>query len=642
MAQGNQVSDLEKIFDIAYKQVYDNTPRNIAFDAYMQMYKSGWDLPPEIRSLPWIMKVINSDPFDAVQTGVRIIATLPPNVKFQPLSSGPEAEAYASKIEKVVKWQLKSANRRRSRTVEFEVARQALLYDMVAVRTIDLEYEIKERKMIGAKTDRQEQALQKGRFMIVPYDARDVHPIWSDVGLEAVLVVQHRRAQSVLDEWGEKAWKHEALAKLATQPHEMDWVTYYDYTSFDRRAVWVDEGRTFTPAKEVNARWVIEDGVNPVPFLNWSIKGGSELEWDGMHKYQPLLYPIYATGAWDIKNIVQTLGVSEVIAHTGSPKFVEEGPNSQQADITYMSPERIAKMSAGNSLRSLPAPSLDNALANVEAMLSAQIDKATVARILQGGELPAGVAYASLNLITQTAIGVLTPAKDLAQKVMAGIFENMLEWAMFTEKPLFGYETKGDKVGEELKIDPKYLDPAGIYIDVILTPDSPTDKAQKVNTAGIMVSQLGLSQATALEEVGYEDPQGELKRGIYERLLQHELDMILEEERLDLANAKQLEMQQAMMALEQEAMAKQQEQQQPPMPPNGAMMPQGMDMGMPQMPPMGGGMGEMPQMFGEAGANGAPTGEGFGPQGLPAGMFAPQANAQGAGGAEEVNMFGGF
>jgi hypothetical protein len=638
MEQDNMVVP-DDIYQLAYKQVYDNTPRNIAFDAYMQMYKSGWDLPPEVRQLPWIMKVINSDPYDAIQTGVRIISTLPPTIKFQPLSSGPEAEEYAGEVEKVCKWQLKSANRRRSRSVEYEVGRQALLYDMSAVRTIDLQYEIQERKMIGANTKRAEEALSKGRFMVVPYDARNVHPIWSDVGLEAVLVVQHRRAQAVIDEWGGKALQHQGLVNVAKEPHEGDWVTYYDYTSFDRRVVWCDQGRTFTvPARGVKAQWVIDDGKNPLPFLNWSIKGGSELEWDGMHKFQPLLYPIYATGAWDIKNIVQTLGVSEVIAHTGSPKFVEEGPNSTQSDVNYMTPERIAKMSQGNTLRSLPAPSLDNALQNVEAMLSSQIDKATVARILQGGELPAGVAYASLNLITQTAIGVLTPAKDLAQKVLAGIFENMLEWSMFTGEPLYGYETKGEEAGRELVIEPKYLDPAGIYIDVVLTPDSPTDKAQKVNTAGIMVSQLGLSQATALEEVGYENPQEELKRGIYERLMSHELELELERERLALANEMQLEMiekqNEVEMEVQKEMMAEQRQQEQPPPQETGAgglMPPMG------DMPPMGG-----EQMFGEAGPTGAPTGQGFGPEGLPAGMFAPQANAEGAGGAEPVEGLGGF
>jgi hypothetical protein len=551
---------IEQVTQLAYKLMVENTPRNIAMDAYMQMYKSGWELPHEVRMLPWIQKVINSDPFDAVQTGIRIIATLPPSIRFQPLAPGPANRKAAGVIEKVAKWQLKSANRRRSRTVEHELSKMALLFDMCAVKVVDLEEEIKQKQIINASTRREEQALAKGRFMIIPYDSRDVHPIWSNIGLEGVLVVQHRRAHEILDEFGDKASQHPELVKLAMTAHDRDWVTYYDYIDYDTRAIWVDEGRTFTtPRTAQAARWIIDHGKNPIGFINWSIKGGSELETDPMHRFQPLLYPIYATGAWDIKNIIMTLGVSEVVAHTGSPRFVEEGPNQQVADIDYRSPERIAKMPPGNILKALQPPGVDQALQNVEAMLSAQMDKATVSAILQGGDLPAGVAFASLSLITQTAIGVLTPAKDLTQKTLAGMFEVMLEWVIFSKKPIYGFDTQGKEDGTELAINPDELDAASIYIDVLLHPDSPTDKAQKVNTAGVMVQQLGLSQESALEEVGFEDPSEEIKKGIFERFVMHEVDMQLERERLQLQNA--MEAERMAMQFEMETARMQQQQQ---------------------------------------------------------------------------------
>jgi hypothetical protein len=611
---------IEQVTQLAYKLMVDNTPRNIAFDAYMQMYKSGWELPYEVRMLPWIQKVINSDPFDAVQTGVRIIATLPPSIRFQPLAPGLANREQAGVIEKVVKWQIKAANRRRSRSVEYEMARMSLLYDMCATKTVDLEFEIQQKKIINASTKREEEALAAGRFMIVPYDSRDVHPVWSNVGLEGVLVVQHRRAQDIVDEFGDKARAYKALEKLAMEPHDKDWVTYYDYTDSDTRSIWVDEGRTFTtPRASDQARWVIDHGKNPVPFINWSVKGGSELETDPLHRHQPLLYPVYATGAWDIKNIVQTLGVSEVIAHTGSPRFVEEGPNRQESDVDYMTPERIAKMAPGNTLRELQPPGVDNALQNVEAMLSAQLDKATVSAILQGGPLPAGVAFATLNLVTQTAIGVLTPAKDLSEKTLADVVTQILKWVEFTDKPLYGFETEGDSQGAELVIEPESLDPKSIYVDVELHPDSPTDKAQKVTTAGIMVSQLNLSSESALEEVGFEDPAGEIKKGLFERLVMHEFELELERERLELANEMELDLMEERMKMEMAAAQQQQQQQEEP-PPE-------------QLPP-----GPLPeeQAFGEAGPGGSPTGEGFGPGALPPGMFAPEDNAEGAGPAPEA------
>lgn len=614
----------EQVADIAYKQMVDNTPRNIAFNAYDQMYKSGWELPPEIRALPWIQKVINSDPYDAVQTGVRILATIQASIRFQPLKPGLKNRQRAGVIEKVIKWNMKSANRRRSRTVEHELAKMALKYDMCAAKTVDVRYEIDQKTLVNADTRREKQALALGRFMIVPYDSRDVYPIWSNLGLEGVLVVQHRHASEVISEFGDMARQHEALVSLATQTHDSDWVTYYDYTDFTTRSIWVDEGQTFSAPTTSTQRWYIDHGANSLPFLNWTIKGGSELESDPTHKFQPLLYPVYATGAWDIKNIIQTLGVSEVIAHTGSPRFVEEGVNPQQSEIDYFSPERIAKMAGQNILKALPAPEVDQALAGVEAMLSAQLDKEMVSSILMGGELPAGIAFATLNLVTQTAIGVLNPAKDLTQKALADIGAQMLQWTQFTDKPLYGFDTKGENDGQELEVLPDELDSKSIYIDVELHPDTPTDQAQKVNTAGIAVEQLGMSQETALDEVGVEDPAGEIKKGIQERFLQHSIDMMLEREMLEMQNELALDLLEEQTKIQMAAAESEQE---------GAPMP-------------GGGQGEEEFLGGEGGGM-FEQGPGGSPGGMnpadgapsPA-MFAPEDNAEGAGFPQETAPLG--
>jgi hypothetical protein len=617
--------------------LYDGSGRNEAFDAYNQMYKSGWDLPPEVRAMPWIQKVINSDPYDAVQTGVRIISTIAGSIRFQPLAPGAKNRAKAGQIEKVLKWQLRSANRRRSRTVEAEMAKMALIYDMCAIKTVDLEYEIKEKKRLSLDTKAEENALSQGRFMCIPYDSRDVYYEWSNLGLQAVCVVQHRHAKDVLDDWGDKAKEHEGLVSLAQETHDQDWVTYYDYTDLNTRSVFVDAGRQWGGiTNNPQTRWVLDHGKNPLPFINFAIRGGSELEEEGQHRFQPLLYPVYATGAWDIKNIVQTLGVSEVIAHTGSPKFVETGPNSQQADIDFFSPERIAKMATGNTLQTLPPVAVDQALGNVEAMLSAQLDKQMVSSILQGGDLPAGTAFATLNLVTQTAIGVLKPAKYLVETTLAEVYTQMMKWSEFTGKDIWGYESKGKEDGEALVIKADEIDTKSIYIDVELHPDAPTDKAQKVNTASIMVTQLGMSQSSALDEVGVEDPDEEIKKGMFEELVRHEFELKLEEERLDLSNRKALELQAEQMKMEV-AMQQMQQQMQQQAAQQAAQQQAAQQQGGQGAPPMEGGLPEGgPPMGGfgvQAGAGPSPGGEGFIPEdgGLPPAMAAPEDNAEGAG-----------
>lgn len=628
------LEDKRYVHDITYKLMYDLGNRNIAFDTYMSMYKSGWDLPSEIRGLPWVQKVINSDPYDAIQTGMRILATIPMSIRYQPLLQGELNRQRAEVIEKVLKWQFRNANRRRSRTVEAELAKMALLYELCAAKVIDVEWELGRRKAINADTKRLEHKKALGRFKVQPYDSRSVFPLWSGDMLEGVLIVQHRRAIDVVKEWGDKAAQYEDLVAYSRNAYGRDWVTYYEWQDYDQVMIWARRGQEWTyPASFGDTEhWVLDEGKQPLPFLPWAILGGSELETDAVHRHQPLLYPVYATGAWDIKNIVQTLGVSEVIAHTGAPRYVEEGPNQQQAMIDYGEPERIAKMPSGNTLKPVPPPQLDAALANVEAMLSSQIDKSTVARILQGGDLPAGTAFATLNLATQTAVGVLSPFKDLTQKTLAQVATVMLQWVAHTKKDIIGYAEDRDNAGQQLSIEASEISMEHIYIDVELHPDTATDKQQKVNTAAIAVAQLDMSIETALDEIGIEDPRAEMRKRMFEKMAQHELDLQFQKEILEMQTGVQMQAEQASMAMQmQMQMAMQEQQQQAQAPP----APQGQPAG---MPPQGAPMGGPPEGFE------GPEGQGFNPAvggGSPAGA-APFENANGAGNPNQQVGEGGF
>lgn len=616
------------VISYAQKMQTNGNDRNIAFDAYRQMYLSGWDLPDAVKQVEWVQKVISADCYDAIQTGMRILATIPLSVKYQPLAPGQANKERAGRIESVLKWNLMSANRRRSRSIEAEVVKNALLYDMVAIQVVDLEYEVKEKKKLRLDATREEEALARGRFMLIPYDSRSVFFEWSNLMLERVLTVQHMHASEVVDNWGELATQHKDLVDLAKKPFGEDWVTVYDYFDHKTRMTWVAQGKQFTMtvSGEGTARWVLNHGTNPQGFIPFAVRGGTQLETSGAHKYQPLLYPVYATGAWDIKNIVSSLMVSEVVAHTGSPRLVEEGPSNQQAQVNMMSPERHVKMPPGNSLKQIQPATIDAALTNVEALLSAQIHKSTISEVLQGGDVQAGTAFATLNLMTQTAVGVLKPFKHLAELVLSDMFVLMMKWVDFTEIDLYGYGTGRADSGQEYEIVANEIDIPSVYISVELHPDTPTDKQQKINAAVQAVQGLNMSEETGLEEIGIEDPQAEIKRRIGEKIFEHEMQLEFDRERMEMEAEIQVQTQAAIMGLQQMAMQAQQQQQPPPQQEGPPMPMPGGPMG---GPPMGGppGVGPEEPMFGPGGspimnpAEGAP----------PPGMFAPEDNAEGAG-----------
>jgi hypothetical protein len=312
--------------------------------------------------------------------------------------------------------------------------------------------------------------------------------------------------------------------------------------------------------------------------------GGSTLEEEPEYMYQPLLTAVYQTGVWDTQNIVRSLMASEVIARTGSPRFSDEGNNPKEADIDYLHPERIAKPAPGNTLRELSTQEMDAALANVEQIMAAQIDKSTVSRILQGGgNLPTGIAFATLNLATQSALGVLKPFKDLAQKGLAEIFTLMLLWTEHTGEPLYALSNnKKDKKsrGQQMMVDPKDIDPKAIYIEVEMHPDAPTDRQQRVNTAVVAVERLDMPIADALEEIGVTDPSLAMKKRLKERWVRHYTDLMMQKQIAEMQAGVQIQTQQAIMEMQQAQMQAQQQAQQEAQMQGGGMGMEGSPMGM--------------------------------------------------------------
>jgi len=129
---------------------------------------------------------------------------------------------------------------------------------------------------------------------------------------------------------------------------------------------------------------------------------------------------------------------------------------------------------------------------------------------------------------------------------------------------MYGFEDKGVKGiprGTELKIEPDEIDTDSIYVQVTMTPTTPTDEMRKANV-GSLLHQLGMSQQTVLEEAGVEDPQSEMDRRWMEDEMKRmdDLEMLAAQTEIQLgAAARQQQMQ-------QEAQMAQQRQLQGPVP----------------------------------------------------------------------------
>lgn len=507
--------------------------RDRTFQEYDRMYHSEWDMPAEFTAAQWIRRVVSTDPHDAIYAGMRVLSSIAPRIRFTPLRSDPDTKRTANEIEKNLSWQLKAANRRRPQKVEADVVHSALMYSAVVINVRDLDHHMAQMKNKGRDIKQVQASRKMSRFVVSTYNPKDVHIRRNDFGVMCVLLDQEREAREVAEEWGMEAQVRKFIGE-EKYDKEKCLVDYYDYTDIENRVVWIDYEEE---------RLEIIRAAHDLPFIPWVANiSGSTLEAKVEDQHHPLLYSVQKSGQWRTLNIIQTLVASEAIAHSAAPRFREQGPNTEQTDINYGDPTRTAKVPAGNTLDPLPPQPIDNGLAEIGDRILASISKSTVSQILLGGALPSGTAFGTLNLATQTAMGSLKPAKDLAERSLAEMFVLMLEWVKFTSSPLFAVGGGKTDMGTQYLLDPAILpDTENIYLEVELTPDMPTERMQQANAASMMI-QWGYPVESALEDLGVTDPSAAMDQWYLEKYIAHKFEML-----------KQAELMQMQQQLQQQA-----------------------------------------------------------------------------------------
>jgi hypothetical protein len=597
------VAKLEHYIELAEKMIKADEQRDRFNKKVDDIDHVAWESPSELRKLWWFRAVPSTDGHDAISSGVRVLSALEEDVSLQPLAANVETKKTANDNEKILKWMMDEANKRRQGTVQRSVVRSALKYDEVDVQVIDLDEQIKNKEAFGADTKREKAARRYGRFVVNTYHPNDVHVQFSNLMPEAVLLAQVRTAKDVMREWGKLASK---LKKAADNDEE---VKLFDYMDYDDHVVW-------TQNKQGGDEVEIMREEHKLPFLPWVARvGGDIMESKQEHRRRPLLYPIVNSGMWETQNVVKSLMVSEVIAYAGSARSKEEGPMPIEGRTTEIEAGElgmIAQVTPGDTLTPMEPPGLDPNLQAVDAMIQGATSKSTVANILQGGDVPSGTAFATLNLATQTAVGALKPGKELAEHALADIYTMFLLWAHYTDNAIVGYGKGKADLGQEYTIKPEEINPEKIYLSVELKPDVPLDRMQKVNAATMMLQSGIYSKERAMEDMGITDPETVMKEITFDQLFQAQVAQIIQQQQ-----------QRAQMALQQEQMAAQQEQQ---------MAAQ-----------------QQAALQQQLAAGGAPGGNGFNPelQGEPPAEAAPGATREGVTGLDRLGNeapqgFGGF
>jgi hypothetical protein len=194
---------------------------------------------------------------------------------------------------------------------------------------------------------------------------------------------------------------------------------------------------------------------------------------------------------------------------------------------------------------------------------------------LQNLQFPSGTAYSSVNTLLGQAANSLSPYKLLAQNTLAELAHQMLCWVKYYSKEydesasLYGQYNTKSKLGQEVRIQGKYLNPDELQLEVILTADMPVDKLQQINAAVLTKQNFRVPEEELLEDLGYGDPRELADRRDQEDFnnayIQNDLQKIQMETQLEFEQ-KQMEMQaglqQQQMQQQQEAQSQQMQQEQ--------------------------------------------------------------------------------
>lgn len=534
---------MTKTTELAYRMIRTDGPRNNYFKQCLDAYHCKWELPPELQLLPWSHKHVSQKLHNAIAASTKVLATKHARITKYPYINDAANKKQANEDERNLEWHLRNASQLRSVKLESDFVESALLYRCIGAMVIDIDWQIKQAKALKMDTTAMERAREISRFAVNPYYPGHLHVRRSVYGVDTVLLAYRRSATEVIMEWGEDNIPREII-EIANE--ENDDIYYFDIMNLETRGVWVQKEIESTPY------WIMKEKEHGLDFMPWVEElGGSSLEDDIAHKYHSMPYAAIKSGALETQNVVGTLMLTDAIAKAIPAEFAEEGGNPKGATINSMDPHGIIKLAAGNTIKALTRSGMDPKLAELYDRSSMDVSSATIPDLLMSGQLPAGMAFSTYNLATQTGIGQLKPYKEQAEKGIAQTCRLFMMWARHTKTPLeaYGMQDRVD-LGETYTIDPETIDPTGIYIKAELIPLRPTDDLAKWN-AGQIANQVGLPKEYILEDAGVEDPQEALKVWESEKID----EQLFEEWRLERMNAIQEEAQARQLEQQEQAQA---------------------------------------------------------------------------------------
>ncbi len=485
-----------------------NTDRDKMYEA-LDSYRHGeWSMDEELLKIDWVSE--SRDPIFAQQTDSAkyILADVSPSISLTPYNPGDDGTDIADRHEKGLRWFLAGASKRRQATVVQDTVASAVDYSEVTAQVMYLPQQIKDVKAAGGNATRYEAMQRQGPFATIFHNPKTVHARYSDMGAEEVLLVTEEDPHNIIDLWGKKADK--LKKKLKDSEGRVEPAIKKDYTSYDWRCVWVEWG---------GEDYEIERKKWPWPFLGWTCRyGGTSLEDRGDFQRKPILANAYHFDLVDDINTVRSMRHSEMIRTTSRARDVFQSDTRTSPDIDASSGDLYVHIDTEEMIIPQPQNVPDPAMSELYAELRGDFQKSGLSDMLLGSDVPTGAAFASINIVSESAMKVLRSPQALAQNALADILETMLLYIHYTDSEEIAYGTGKTDRGEQYLIKGSEIDPKNLYVSVKLEADLPTDHQAKTVTGRAQIDAGINSREGVMEDTGIKNTSERMEQIAKERL----------------------------------------------------------------------------------------------------------------------------
>jgi len=545
--------------DVAKEMIEEDVDLRAVQREYLRLSHLDYTPPAPLQRMEWFRIYRSTAPADALDAGAKSLGSLERTLRINPMTvlkavgaknpNGEEARRTANMWETILNFHVEQAELR-TPGLRYESIYNGLLYDEQIEQILHIPTQIKAIKSRGGDTRRLELARQYGDWAFLVRSPLNVHVQYSEFMPERVLTCSIKTPKQLEWFWGEQG----------KMKDDCDQYTEFYYQDPDVVCAWAIEG----DVEDANAAgfMLLRPQENPFKCLTFAVaRKGIQSDDDPGERIRPLLYKVLKSELWLSANIAGSLMSSESIAEFGSPKLSEEGSNPQQAEVDMGEPGRIAKSAPGNTLRPLPQQGVNPALREMLDRFIGDMDRATVAKVLQTAEAIPNEPFAGFNMRVQAAVNSLIPFKQLDEEEERRRNRTMLLMAHNTGTNIEMVSSAKDDYGKKLVIDSEDIDPSAIVMSVSLAPDINLMRPQKVQAANLLF-QMGMPDAMIFEELGETDPE--------KRIMERDRDMFRKAIVASRIQAMQFEMsgqmQQAVQQAAQQMLeqAQQQGQQQGP------------------------------------------------------------------------------